>query len=167
MADLLTIADFVGAIDLQVDNNTEETVEVYIEDYTRDHVRQLLGQELGDLFLTNYDDNAGVPTGVYATIWEPFTLEYCGKEYRSKGMQFYLSRLLWFFYSRDNNVRVTIGGNKSKASQNSTTNSDNFYLTKNWNDGILTGQVIQQYIEQNLTDYPTYNGQELEYLIGL
>ena len=167
MADLITTTEFIGSVQLQADQFTTDRITEYISQYDRDLVRTLLGQELGDLFLADYDANAGVPTGVYATIWNPLYVNDCGIEFRSKGMQFFILRQLWFYYSRDNNVRITIGGNVSKKSQNSDPNADPAFLAKTWNDGIRTAKTIQLYICQNMADYETFNGQPLEFMTGL
>ena len=98
MADLVTSAQFIGTVQLQADQFTTGRIDEYISQYDRDMIRYILGQELGDLFLTDYDDNAGVPSGVYATIWDPLTVTHCGIEQRSKGINFYLLRQLWFYY---------------------------------------------------------------------
>ena len=167
MSVLIAPSDFTGVIQLQTDQFTNSELTNYIAEYDRDIVRDLLGQELADLFFTDFDTGSGTPTGVYATIWNPLNVTYYGVEYRSKGMAYHIARLVWFYYARDNNVNITIGGNKSTESQNSTPNADNGFLAKVWNDGIRTGQAIQYYINENMTDYPTYNGQHLEFIQGL
>lgn len=168
MAALIETTDFVGTIELQSDQYTASDLQQYIDTYSRDSIYVLLGNTLGQLFLDDYDGGAGTPTGVYATIWNPLRYTHGGEDFRSQGMKFFVARYVWFFYARDNNVRVSIGGNKSKRSQNSDQNADPAWLAKVWNDAAETAQAIQyycKYVESG--DYPDFNGEYFENLIGL
>lgn len=168
MAELITISDFTGVIELQQDQYTEADVQVYIDTYSRDAVYVLLGNTLGQLFLDDFDANAGVPTSPYDTIYNTLRFEDNHQNFTSFGMKYFIARYVWFFYARDNNMRVSIAGNKSKRGQNSDQNADPAMLTKVWNDAASTAQTIQYYCKYVApSDYSTFNGEFFEYSIGL
>lgn len=168
MTALIETTDFVGTIEIQSDQYTTSDLQQYIDTYSRDSIYVLLGNTLGQLFLDDFDAGLGTPTGVYATIWDPLRFTNCGEDFRSQGMQYFVARYVWFFYARDNNMKVSIGGNKSKISQNSTPNADPAVLSKVWNDAAETARVIQYYCKYvEPTDYPDFNGEFFESSIGL
>ena len=170
MAELISISDFTGEEFLQEDLNTSDWFDQILNQHARPFVRQLLGVELGNLFLANWDTVVGDSSLLdarFKAIWDAFQ-EDCGSSIvESKGMQFSIKGILWFYYARQNNSLVTTGGNHSQLSENSTPTNDGIWMAKNYNEAIRTARMIQWYICDNSSDYPEYNGQHLDFYNGL
>ena len=76
---------------------------------------------------------------------------------------------VWFFYARQNNINVTLGGNMAPKAENSDQNADGFNMARNFNNSIQTAKAIQWYICNNTdgNEYPEFNGQSFRLLTGL
>lgn len=166
MADLITIADQLGDFQIQEDINTESKFNAIRDEWDRLYIRKLLGAELGNLFLTNFDDNSGVPTGRYATIYAAIQEDDNGYLLESKGIKFFIKGIIWYYFARQNQITISTGGNKSSKSENAESTDNATIFARNYNASIRTGKAIQRYIRQNSSTYPEYNGQDLDFLIG-
>jgi hypothetical protein len=168
MANLVTISDFEGSFQLQVDTRTTAKFNLIRDEYQNDFIYDLLGADLGALFLADLDANGVPQSAIYEAIYEPFTEDTSyGQVVRSKGIKEAVKAIVWYHFVRQNNHLVTTSGNTVKRSENADVSTDPFYLAQNYNKAIESGYAIQWYINENLSDYPEYNGQELEYLFGL
>ena len=168
---IVTIDDYIGEVQLQIDNATTARFNSIRDKHSDDYIYQLLGGELGTLYLADLDAN-GVPSEArFLAIYNAFVQDASDVSLyglvQSKGIKFYIKNIIWFYFARQNNVRISLGGNKSSSSQNSTPNADGLYLARIYNESIDTGKAIQWYINQNSETYPEYNGQRLIYCIGL
>jgi len=164
---IVKIADMVGPVLIQQDNNTEELFNPLRNELEGMFLRRLMGIELGNLFLASVQVSGVPPSGRFLTIFSPIQENLNGFEVDSQGIKEMLKCILYFYYARDNNVRVTLAGNVNQKGENSTPNSDNFNLTKTYNKGIEIAQTIQFYIGQKLDVYPEYKGQKLRMAIGI
>jgi hypothetical protein len=168
MANIVTISDFEGSFQIQYDTRTTAKFNLIRDEFQNDFIFDLLGAELGALFLADLD-GSGIPqTTRFEALYEPFTedTDY-GQVVRSKGLKDAVKAIVWYYFARQNNHLITTSGNTVKRSENADVSTDPFFLTQNYNKAIESGYAIQWYINENLSDYPEYNGQELEYLIGL
>ncbi len=166
---VITISDCTGDTQLQKDNNTVAKFNVIRDAHDKSYIYKLLGAELGTAFIADLDVN-GVPQTVrFTNIYNAFVQdgEGCQGVIESKGIKFFLSNIIWFYFARQNNVVISTGGNKAKKSENSDQNADGFLLGRNYNAAINTSRAIQWYIVKNIADYPEYRGQRLKFLIGL
>lgn len=168
MANIVELADFVGSFELQEDQFTADTFDPIRDEYERQFVYKVLGAELGKLFLADFDANT--PTTLdprFQAIYDAFIEDYNFCIVESKGIKEMTKSVVWFFFARDNNITISLGGNKSHKSENSDPSADGLNLAKNYNKAIRTGHAIQWYICQNSSTYPEYNGQALNYIIGI
>lgn len=168
---IVTIDDYIGEFQLQFDNQTTARFNAIRDNHTNDYIYLLLGAELGGLYLADLDAD-GVPSearflALYNAFQEDLSNGYYSGMVQSKGMKFFIKGIIWWYFARANNVRISLAGNKSSTSQNSSPNADGLFLARIYNEAIETGKAIQWYISQNSSTYPEYNGQRLEYNIGI
>ncbi len=169
MANIVTFSDYVeGSVTLQQDSTTQARLEAIRDEYQDHYIYQLLGAELGTAFLADLD-GSGVPqTARFEALYDPFVEDdECEGIQRSLGIKIFIKNIIWFHFARINNVRVTVAGNASHLSENSEQAYNGKYLAHLFNQSIDTGKAIQWYIHQNSADYPEYNGQYLDYVIGI
>lgn len=165
---IVSISDFVGDFQIQQDNNTETKFDFIRDEHSRTYIRKLLGVELGNLFLADFDANTPTTlTARFQAIYDAFQEDYNYNVIESKGIQYFIKCVVWFYFVRQNNVIVSTGGNKSATSQNSTPVNDGFWMARTFNKGIDTANAIQWYCIQNASTYPEYNGQPIPFNIGL
>lgn len=168
MAIIVTISDFIGDFQLQIDTNTEDKFNDIRDEWTRDYIRRLLGVELGNLFLADFDANTPTTlTARFQVIYDAFQEDYNYNIIESKGIQYFIKCVVWFYFVRQNNVVVSTGGNKSAKSQNSEPTNDAKWMARTFNKGVDTSDAIQWYIRQNNATYPEYNGQDIPFNFGL
>jgi hypothetical protein len=167
MPNIVTISDFSGSVQLQRDNQTEAKFNLIRDEFTNEYIYKLLGVVLGNLFLADLDANGVPQTARFESLYDPFQEDWNNEIKQSRGIKFFVKNIIWYYYSRQNNVVITTAGNRTKKGENSDPSLDGMYLAKNFNASINTGKAIQWYISQNFATYPEYNGQKLDYLIGL
>lgn len=164
---IVKIADFVGSVQIQQDDDTNGLFEAVRNEYADTFVRQMLGVELGNLFLADIGVN-GLPVAArFLTIFNAIQEDFGGSIIESKGIKDMLKNIVFYYFARQNNTKITLSGNVTAVGENSKPTSDNFYLARFYNYGIDTAKTIQWYITQNLDVYPEYNGQEFRYNHGL
>lgn len=168
MPNIVTISDFVGEVQLQQDNTTTAKFNYIRDEHTNAYLYKLLGVDLATLFIADLN-GSGVPvTARFLSIYNAFASDTdYGAIVQSRGLKFFVKGIVWYFYARQNNHLITTAGNTVKRSENADVSTDPFFLAKNFNSAIETGHAIQWYINDNLSTYPEYNGQELHYLTGL
>ena len=182
MATLITIDDMKGTVQLQMDDCTEDLFDEIRDEWQDCYIYKLLGAELGDLFIADYDANSPTTlTPRFQAIFDKFQkdvdecISFAGYDYtvfngklvKSRGIKKYIEYIVWFYFARNNNVIISLAGNKVSLGENSTPSADGFNLARNFNKAIDTGRAIQWYICNNEDghEYPEYNGQHLDYVI--
>lgn len=164
MANIVNLSDFDGTLQLQMDNFTEDLFDSIRNEWEPQFIYKLLGAELGGLFISDLDAS-GVPvTARFTDIFEAFQLDYNCEVIESLGIKEMIKSIIWFYFARNNNVTISLGGNNASVSQNSVHASDHANLARNYNKAIRTARAIQHYIRENSTDYPEYNGQYLRFM---
>jgi len=167
MPSLVQITDFSGEYQLQFDNATTTKFNLIRDEHEKDYIYKLLGVELGDLFIANLA-SGGVPTDArFLAIYNPFAYDQDSCYVKSNGMKSYMKGIVWFYYARNNPYTIATGGNKVNKDQNSDQLSDGLVLARMYNMAITTGKAIQSYILKNSTNYPEFNGQCMDFVIGL
>lgn len=164
MGIIITNADFIGEYKVAQDSYTTSDIDAVIASNEKKLLVDLLGLELFDLFEADLVDR--VPqTAIYLTIYNElfYTSQSC--EFHSKGMKAYLLGQLYLLYLRNNGIKNTTGGAVKQQYETSEQLDGQGYLPViKYNDSIDAGNIIQHYIRINDTDYPTFNGQGLQYL---
>ena len=161
MPNLIQYTDFSGTARIQKDNNTVQKFDAIRDEKESEFMANVLGAELSELLYADLDSNGVPQTARFTDIYEAFKLDLNCSVYQSLGIKKMCVYIVWFFYARDNNISIAVGGNFSGKSQNADQASDPANLAKNYNKGVKTARAIQNYIEENSSDYPEYNGQYL------
>lgn len=158
---MLTPSDFTGLYKITSNTYTDASTQLYIDKYEKKYLTDLLGVDLYDLFIA--DLVAGVPqTAKYLTIYNAFAFDDgvgSGCQHRSNGMLEMLKGFIYFHVMRDMLAQSTINGKiKNEFSNASQARAVETNVYDNYNEAVKTYQQIQWYIEDNLTDYPLFNG---------
>jgi hypothetical protein len=165
---LVEVSDFEdGRYGIALNNFEEADLEKYIENYEEPFLIDLLGKALFDLFkasVTNHEPAAGV----YKTIFDPIIYDDEPKVINSLGMKKMIQGVIYFYFERERYIKNTSSGPALSRSETSKNKGIDFSAFNNrWNDSFFTAEVIQKYIEDHLTDYPTYNGRNFCKKYGL
>ena len=155
-------SDFKGRFDIGQNGFSAEDLQLFIEYYEKDYLTDLLGCELFQLFIDDLD--SGIPqTTIYKVIYNALCVDNGCDIIKSEGMKDMLRAFIYFEFARKSDNQVTISGNTRSSSDNSTKPTQrevSLYLF--YNEGLNSYKNIQEYICENITDYPTYNGQPKE-----
>ena len=171
MANIVELTDFIGTTQLQEDDFTAEKFDPIRNEWERFNIYCMLGATLGDLFLVDFDANTPTTlTPRFQAIYDAFQIDDgdCGIR-KSRGIKAMTQYIVWFYFARDNNITISLSGNKSAEGENSNPSADGLNLARNYNKGVESYFNIQWYICNNTDghDYPEYNGQPLDYVIGI
>jgi len=167
MIDIVLKDDFVGRWNVSMNKLGETDFEDYIQSYSNEILLDLLGKELFDLFIADLTtDISGhqVPqTPIYIDIFNPIDIVTnnlcCTNKAQSFGIVDMLKCMIRFYWLRDMKYKQTISGTSVMDSENSVViKSIHYGLTKQFNRGIESYQIIQCYIEKNSLSYPTFEG---------
>lgn len=165
MADITTISDYTGEVQLQFDNATKGKFNVVRDAWTNRSLNQLLGAQLTTLFLADLDPS-GIPQAPrFTDIFDAFAIDENNDVVESKGIKEYIKGIVWFYFARNNTTLIRTGGNTVPEAENSENELDQAFIVRMHNDSIATGEAIQFFIREDITTYPEYNGQELQSII--
>lgn len=157
---LINTEDFVGEHKITNDAGTTANLELCIEEHEETYLRKLLGSTLFDLFKANYDATAQTNSGQYLTIRNAFAYDYGDCLVESKGMKKMLLGFIYWEFTRLQPYHNTVAGMvKQKTELGDIVDGG---INSRYNKAINTYEAIQTYIEQNLDDFPDYNGQPIE-----
>ena len=137
-------------------------LDAMIADVEEDTLQDLLGCDLYTLFIADLTANTPQTpqTQIYIDIFEPFCFDHvlCGPQ-KSKGMIDMLKGFVYFEWHRYNQNKSTSSGVVRADSENSNSVSGEAFGTYNkYNRAIETYRSIQQYIYDNSTSYPEFEG---------
>ena len=167
MALFVTIDDFVGEIAIPRDKYTEANLQGYLDKYEKNLLIELLGAELYKAFIKDYteanpDANKFTEDRYIAIFNEIILDESDCVLIRSEGIPKMLQYMIYFYFTRDLNFKMTIGGSvnnlqaDAKESLFDATNMITIY-----NEGVKTWNWIQYYLDcynpENY-DYKNFNG---------
>lgn len=169
---LILETDFLNnpVFDIARSKQSSKELPALIDDIEKDYLQKLLGCELYNLFQA--DLTAGSPTEAqvpenspYVEIFEPF----CSDDYscgilESKGMKDMLMGFVYFAWHSYNLNKSTAAGMGRLDMENAANlDGDSFGIYTKQNRGIISYDAIQQYICENESDYPTFNGEQKQY----
>jgi hypothetical protein len=123
----------------------------------------MLGKSLYDLIIANLVN--GVPTSaIYLTIFNPLYVDsYINGESESNGIKEMLLGFIYYHYTLDETQKQTSTGVTSPKGENSEGVNLNSVTISRFNENVQSYKTIQSYIQQNSSDYPTFNGKDLKY----
>ena len=158
MGILINTTDFVGKYNIAFNTAGEAELDAFITQYETPLLYDLLGKTLSDLFIASVVNN--LPVGsAYLAIYNVIELDLTCIVERNEGMKNMLLGFLFFEWMRTNPIKSTVNGQVIMTNENSNPVIDNWGITRIYNNSINDYQIIQYYINQNLTDYPNYKGQ--------
>ena len=145
----------------------ETELDAMIDDVEKNTLQELLGCELYTLFIA--DLTVGTPqvpqTQIYIDIFDAFCFDHvlCGPQ-TSKGMKDLLMAYTYFEWHRYNLNKSTSTGMVRGDSENSNSVLAESYGTYDkYNRAVDSYRSIQQYISDNSTLYPTFEGRRKHY----
>jgi hypothetical protein len=156
-------SDFVGKYELTLTQYNTSLIDSYITKYEKYYLTKMLGKTLYDLFIANLV--SGVPTStIYQTIFNPLYVDtFVNGESESKGIKEMLLGFIYYHYTLDSQQQQTSVGVTAPKSENSNDVNLNSVSISRFNDNVESYKTIQSYIQQNSSDYPTFNGKDLKY----
>lgn len=156
MGILINTSDFVGKY--AIAQNSFSKLGQFITDYETNYLYDLLGKTLGDAFISSVVNN--LPVGAeYLAIYNVIELDLICRVERNEGMKNMLLGFIYFEFMRKDPIKSTIAGQSVNSIENGVPVIDNWGINSIYNSSVNDYQIIQYYINQNLTDYTDYKGQ--------
>lgn len=125
----------------------------YIVQQEKDVLIKLLGAELYDLFIVDYTVTP------FIEIFNPFHTNAYGCTLYSKGIKEMLKSFVYFHAMRNMQFQKTKSGVVQNQVENGNVMGYNGWnVVEAYNKGVKIANVIQYYITENITLYPTYKG---------
>lgn len=169
-------SDFTkGFYKIASDCYTEDDLQEYIDKYEKSYLIDLLGCDLYNLFVADLDVPTAPPTPTPQTqrfidIYDAFCIDdpnACDNVWRSEGMIEMLKGVVYFYYVRDYQYLTSSVGsrvNTNEVSRELAATEMLGEVSQRWNAAQSTYWAIRQFIINNSTDYPEFNGRKIEAL---
>ncbi len=156
MGVVIDTADFSTG-KFKIPQSIHTDLDSYITRYEASYLADLLGASLKTLFVANL--TAQVPTSaIYLSLFNAFQTDDGTCIRKSFGIKDMLCGFIWFEYMRDVHLKGSIVGQVKSVNENSEVVGAENYIYQFYNESIQTYSAIQWYIDENSSDYPTYNG---------
>ena len=162
MGILIVNTDFVGKYKVSANSFQSTEFDNFITQYETDYLYKLLGKTLADLFIADLTNKVPV-TQIYLDIYNAIYADLFGCKRDSTGMKNMMLGFIYFEWMRKMNVNPTITGNVVNSNENSTQAFSLFDIYGRYNDSINNFKTIQIYCLNNSTDYPYFDGSNLDY----
>ena len=152
----ITVDDFVNKFVLTVGDFNTDKIQAYIDRYETITLQELFGVELFDL----WEAGLVATDPIYEFLRDPFTVQLdCGTILNSRGIKDVVLGIVYFHFVTDNYTQQTVNGSVKTKGEN----SDNVNLLKanvqsRYNEAVNSYGSIQEYICDNLDEYPTFKG---------
>lgn len=165
MPNLVEISDFTGALAIPRDNTTKAELFDPIRDERQfELIYKMLGVTLGQAFINDLDSNGVPQTAIYQTLYNSMIFQDdCDEIYESKGIKEMIKSYVYYYFVRELNNSPETTGVRTTKGENSDLNTSVGFIVRRYNDAIAWAKTIQEYIRQNDTDYPDYDGVELSF----
>jgi hypothetical protein len=157
----INVSDFTGVYLLAKDTYNVGEIQKYIDQFEKPYLSKLLGATLAQELID--DSGSGVPVDpLLLDIFNPFERDSGCKVLSSIGIVNYLLGCVYYEYVVAKRLSPSIVGgaaqNKVETANIATSRSEVF---NRYNESMKSGKVIQEYILENIDDYPSFNGQKL------
>ena len=169
MAVLIGTNDFVGRYAVAANTAQLAVLQSFMDEVESKWLAELLGVDLKALFIADIG-MGGVPsTPIYTKIYNELILTNPTQfESYSRGIKPMLLSAVYVAYNRRVNYVSTTQGTKMNESTNSiATGTNNAFYANMYNAAIADFKVIRDYIQQNITDYPDFDGVDKTYAMPL
>jgi hypothetical protein len=167
MAILVQNSDFVGKYAISLTDNNTPLFNQLATSVELKLINNLLGLTIAPLFLAECAGNNGVPTSAdYLAIYNPIQLtNTCNFENYSSGIKEMVLAAVWVAWINELSFTSTTLGLRVQDTTNSKPVSGNAFVVVNkYNLSTANYIVIQQYINENIEDYPDFDGIERNYM---
>lgn len=155
--------DFTGKYHIPVTKYNDTILDEYIEKYERKYLTMLLGVELYDLFMDELDAHNPPTTPIYKVIYDYLAFDSTCQTFVSNGIKEMLIGFIYFHYVSDGQQYQSPIGIVGQNGENGEVLNITSLSIQRYNDNVDSFRAIQQYIEENSSDYLSYNGQYLRY----
>jgi len=163
MSLIVQTTDFTGRYEIAQNTYNTAVLQSFIETYEEKYLIELLGVDLFNLFkadVTNYAPQ----TAPYTTIFNSIRQDWNGCILESSGIKNMMLGFIYFEFCRSNPVKNTISGFSTNNVENSAIpDFSNTQIYTVYNLSIKNYRVIQQYILNNSSTFPLFNGQMKSY----
>ena len=165
MGKIVKTTDFVGVYKISQNGFSETDLQAFIDKYEKVYIRRLLGLTTGDLLYSDIAVSTFLPpaTPIYSVLFNPIAEVINGCDVISNGIKEMLLGFIYWEYVRKSQTQNTVNGTvfqQSETANGVDYSSTNIY--SNYNEAVRTYSAIQYYVNNDLTNYPDYNGQCLE-----
>lgn len=155
----ITPDNFVGKFTIAQGFKDEGSkIQEYIDYYQNYYLVKLLGADLYVLF------QEGVIAGdeIYTKLYDAFNFDsdvYANKAFTSEGVELMLTCFVYAHYRKQDLGVATTGGQVKLVPEGGKLAEDDYadYFSI-YNQGVKTYKTIRQWILENLSDYPDFNG---------
>lgn len=162
---IVTPFDFNGKYVVARSGSQSDQITEAVSDNEMKFLAMVLGVELRDTLLNDLG-GGGIPvTPKYLYIYNAFQVQsFCdNKLLSSNGMKRMLLGFIYFTIVNDKRTSPSfMGGNTRPVTENSEQVID-LKMFDYYNESVNSSRAIQEYIRQNIEDYPEYKGQEIRY----
>lgn len=155
--------DFTGFY--KISQKCKNELNDFIDEFERDQLEDLLGCDLAQLFIDDLSFQKIPQSQRFTVIFNELCFEDECDQWKSQGIKKLLLGAIYYLFAGDVSVKVTDSG--LVKPDVSTSKKANFFeksghIERRWNRSVVSYQAIQQYIKQNASTYPEYNGQVRE-----
>jgi hypothetical protein len=156
---ILQITDFENSeFNIQFDSYSEAELETCIDKHEKSILIDLLGIELYKLFKGDLSGTPEEPqTAPYTTIFEEILVEINGCNIHSEGIKQMLIQFIYYYFMVDQQHSKRVIGGRNTKGENSEPNTS-YNLNDAYNQGVENYHAIQAYINENIADFPLFNG---------
>lgn len=166
---LISTSDFVGRYAVAANTIQLPMLQSFIDEIESKWLAELLGVDLKALFLADIGVGGVPSTPIYTAIYNEIVLQNPNQfESYSSGMKPMLMNAVYVAYNRRVAQVSTTQGTKVNESTNSrSTGTNNAHYANMYNVAVANFKVIRDYIEQNITDYPDFDGIDKNYALAI
>ncbi len=163
MARFVAVTDFESGEFLISAQDQTADLEAVIDRLEEQVLQDLLGKELYDLFIADLDGSPTIPqaplTARFLDIYNPI-FETDPIYIRSEGFIKMLQMFIWFEYTKDLGKQNTpVGYVQNEFANGVNLSANKAGIEKTYNRGVKSFHAVLDYIIQDSTTYPEWDGQ--------
>lgn len=156
-------SDFAGKYKLSQDTANQTITTRVISEMRDGLIRKIFGATLGNEIIDYIDNPPGIPDPVLDAVINSFSIDSnCGKLLESIGLKNVLLGFIYFQRACDMKLQMqSVGGETKPKTENTTVESNpSAKIIQRYNESVNSVRSIQEYVKENRSNYPDYNGQK-------
>lgn len=169
MANLTTYEHFIGEINIPINSASgpdAEALELFIAKYEGKLLSGVLGYKLASTLLAAFNTDPQPTTGVLFDLWNGKDyIDKHGRENHWPGFitigQNLIANFIYCKWQADSNTFTTGNGEQKSKFTNSVNASPDAKTVRAWNEMVEMLLVMDDFICQNIADYPDYIGRSV------